>query len=774
MSVLVQGILRFPDNTPIVGASIKFIASKFISSGMPIGASLEILTDNIGAYSQELLEGSYHVFYKQFGNELYTHIVDAHLLEGMGGVVLGAPITLEEIIGTLPGDTPIYTGCDTIPQHSEFTIDSGFTTIMLSWEIDSYICQDVTEIWVSATNDFDSKVLLTTTEARVYSHSLGHDALRYYWIRPRNLNGDYGNWFLATGVTGQTSQDPGMVLADLQQDVYDSTLFATLRNNFSATFVQDTPPEYRLNGDDLLHGDTWVDTSDSNQSYTWDNTLVPEDWVIKVNKETTTILTELSHTQLVADDGSKGFFQPDQPLYTVSKFNDIWIDTSQPTPLTFTAIKRFEDSTSRSTGTLDWRSASDNALGRTYVEAYNTKAIVGGHTVELEEAFTITNALEGQYSLRINANGSIAGFGLSAGSAGCLVNGVLDISIAEVDCTGTDKVWVPAESSFIVAADTFAITGTDATPIIPFVVSPVAEDICYVNGYPDPTIDQATCTDTTATPGGSWIAENTSVVGIQGSLVLDGTMNANAIVAGSITGEHIAGTTITGDHMDANTITANLLVIEGTGAITPNTIGAVAPGDVYSSRLDVAFFVHEDGSITGTEANSYPTGTNTGDDYVTAVKGSLEYIGVNTVQWSADIGEVAPSIVPADYDITRLLGTPGTPGTNFYVQLVSDNGYSFRNNTGAVKTLTANVYINGVLSSNVTHDTYVYQWYNGSNIAYVTSSGDYVSTSPAAGLYPADGTDATNGLNLRSIKVDSSDVSFTDTLNLQCVVTDNN
>ena len=304
-------------------------------------------------------------------------------------------------------------------------------------------------------------------------------------------------------------------------------------------------------------------------------------------------------------------------------------------------------------------------------------------------------------------------------------------------------------------------------------VSPVTEDICYVNGYPDPTIDQATCTDTNVTPGGSWVAANTSVVGIQGSLVLDGTMNANAIVAGSITGDHIAGTTITGDHIDSSTITANLLVIEGTGAITPNTIGAVAPSDVYSSRLDVAFFVHEDGSITGTEANSYPTGTNTGDDYATAVKGSLEYIGVNTVQWSADTGEVAPSIVPADYDITRLLGTPGTPGTNFYVQLVSDNGHSFRNNTGAVKTLTANVYINGVLASDTTHLNYVYQWYNGSNIAYVMALGDYVSTSPATGLHPADGADI-DGINLRSIKVDSSDVSFTDTLNLQCVVTDNN
>jgi hypothetical protein len=250
-----------------------------------------------------------------------------------------------------------------------------------------------------------------------------------------------------------------------------------------------------------------------------------------------------------------------------------------------------------------------------------------------------------------------------------------------------------------------------------------------------------------------------ATAGITNAKIAD--LNAEKITAGYIHADRIEASTINASHL---VVGANL------GAVTPGTIGAVAPGDVYSSRLDVAFFVRLDGSTTGTEANSFPTGTNSGGDYVAAIKGSLGYLGVHTVNWSADGGEVVPSLVPTDYDINSL---GGAPGTNFYVQLVSDNGHSFKNNTGAVKTLTANVHINGVLASNVTHDTYVYQWYNGDDEAYVTASGDYVSTSPSTGLYPADGADEIDGLNLRSIKVDSSDVGYSDSLNLHCVVTDN-
>ena len=387
MAIIVQGTLRFPDNTPIVGASIKFVASKFIQSGVPIGASLIITTNSSGGYNQSILEGSYHIFIKQSGQELYTHLIDAHLADGIGNVAIGDPITLEEIIGTGPGDTPVYEGCSVIPAPTNFTVSGGFTTIILSWSIPAYICHAVTEIWVSTTDEFTNKALLTTTEASVYSHAIGHDATEYYWIRFRNLNGDYGNWYSATSVTGQTSQNPGEVLADLQQDVYNSTLFNALRTNINSSFYQALAPTTKLNGDSLASGDTWID-SDDNQRHVWDTSQVPPAWLAVTDQATVSAIASLVGKQETSDGVVKGFFQTTEPLYAESAFGDIWIDTSQPKPLTFTAIHRFQDADSTNSGSLSWMTtdSQNNALGLTYITAYNADA-------------EITNILTGETDL---------------------------------------------------------------------------------------------------------------------------------------------------------------------------------------------------------------------------------------------------------------------------------------------------------------------------------------------------------------------------------------
>jgi len=514
-----------------VGASIKFIASKFIGSGVPVGSSLELITDSAGAYSEDILESSYHIFYKQAGHELYTHLSDAHLYAGMGGVAIGDPITLGDIIGAGITGGPAFTGCASIPAPTAFTATSGFTSIILSWAGTGYTCHDVTEIWTSATSDFSTKVLLTTVESEIYTHSLGADGSRHYWIRFRNLNKDYGNWFSTTSVAGTTSTDPGKVLDDLQVDIYNSSLFAALRSNFSATFAQDIAPTVRLNGDALKHGDLWIDTNDSNQQYIYDASLVPPAWSIKVNKETSQLLTDVTHAQTTADDGTKGFFQPTAPLAAESNFNDIWIDTSYSTPLTTLAIKRYENSSGGSTGTLSWRNAPTNAVGKTYMEAYNNKALINDQAVTLQEHFTSINGLEGKYSLRINANGTIAGFGLAAGTGGCLVSGVLDESISETSCTGTGKVWVPPTSSFIVNANTFAVTGSNAAgATIPFVVD-----------------------------------AGTGEVGVQGSLIVDGTITADELKTDAVTATKIKAGEVTASHMNATSVHA--LTVQSTNYV---------------------------------------------------------------------------------------------------------------------------------------------------------------------------------------------------------------
>lgn len=111
----------------------------------------------------------------------------------------------------------------------------------------------------------------------------------------------------------------------------------------------------------------------------------------------------------------------------------------------------------------------------------------------------------------------------------------------------------------------------------------------------------------------------------------------------------------------------------------------------------------------------------------------------------------------------------GTDGTSLLVQLVSDNGFFFKNNTGAVKTISAELYINSEKLTDLSG--YLFHWTVGNDTVYVTAAGEYVSLTPSSGLYPANGGDE-NGLNFPQIQVDFSDVAQGSSLNLLCEVTE--
>jgi hypothetical protein len=285
------------------------------------------------------------------------------------------------------------------------------------------------------------------------------------------------------------------------------------------------------------------------------------------------------------------------------------------------------------------------------------------------------NGVEAEYSVKLDNNGNVSGFGLSSSDSVCWVDGIIDTSIVVGDCTGTGKVWAEASSTFLVAADTFAITGTSETPVTPFIVrTGGATGSCYVNGtevtaacrvdgeldftvpfddcngFPtfvwDTTIE-VTLAQCSSITGNSWVSAGTSVVGIQGSLVLDGTMNANAIVAGSITGDHIAGTTITGDHIDANSISASHIVITGGGKIVPSLIGAASTADMEGANgiLDgsVEVFISSTGD-TPTEV-AYGFGGTYTDAPLSAVVDEMLAIIVNTAPVDQVLYDLITSIV---------------------------------------------------------------------------------------------------------------------------------
>ena len=110
----------------------------------------------------------------------------------------------------------------------------------------------------------------------------------------------------------------------------------------------------------------------------------------------------------------------------------------------------------------------------------------------------------------------------------------------------------------------------------------------------------------------------------------------------------------------------------------------------------------------------------------------------------------------------------GIDGTSVLVRLVSDGGFFFRNNAGAVKVISAEIWVNGELATD--YAAYNFHWKVGDATVYASATGDFVGTTPVGGFYPADG-EAVGGLNFHTLNIDFSDVVDGGNLNLTCVVT---
>ncbi len=162
---------------------------------------------------------------------------------------------------------------------------------------------------------------------------------------------------------------------------------------------------------------------------------------------------------------------------------------------------------------------------------------VGGHTAAIETQALSIGGLSAQYTVKIDADGKVIGLGLASGEPG------------------------EADSSFIVRADKFAFclpTGAGATPVVPFVVG-------SVGGVP--------------------------TVGVNGQLVVDGSISTNALAAHSVT--------------------ADILSVDRLSAISAN-MGAITGGSM--NIANGAFRIYENGNVdinAGTiRSTNYVAGTS--------------------------------------------------------------------------------------------------------------------------------------------------------------------
>ena len=213
--------------------------------------------------------------------------------------------------------------------------------------------------------------------------------------------------------------------------------------------------------------------------------------------------------------------------------------------------------------TLTKATGDIKSLGERVTTAQSTadgnKATVQAHSRSI-------NGLEAQYTVKVDVNGKVAGYGLAT----------------------TPKNGTP-ESKFIVNADRFGIGAPGKADVFPFTVD-TRQNRVGVNGE--------------LVVNGKAIVDRLNAGDIHGDKITANTLNANRLTAGSVTAREMAAGSITAEKLAANAVTADKLKA---GSITSDklavrTLSAVSSdlGDINAGNINIgngAFTVSRDGDL---------------------------------------------------------------------------------------------------------------------------------------------------------------------------------
>lgn len=118
------------------------------------------------------------------------------------------------------------------PVPTGLAASGAMTTILVTWDnpMDAYSNHGFTEVWAAETNNFTNAVLIGQGAGFVFSHAVGEDATRYYWIRFVSSSGVKGPFNGVNGTLGQTAKNPSYLLDVLTGQLTKSQLHAGLNS----------------------------------------------------------------------------------------------------------------------------------------------------------------------------------------------------------------------------------------------------------------------------------------------------------------------------------------------------------------------------------------------------------------------------------------------------------------------------------------------------------------------------------------------------------------
>lgn len=332
----------------------------------------------------------------------------------------------------------------TVPTNLE--ADGAFENIVLTWDYVDYVGHSNTRIYRSNTNVFADAEVLANIEGRIYADLVGSNKTYYYWVSNVNNNGIESATSQSAGVVGVTLPNTQFILNLLTNSITESQLYSTLGTRINL-----------IDGDSALTG--------------------------SVNARLNAVQTDLQ-TQITANGSA---------IITVQDVN-----ASQATQITSLGTR---------TGVAE--SNITNLQTTTANQATSISQLtstVSGNTTSIQTLTSTTNGLNAQYTVKIDTNGYVSGFGLAS-----TANNATPFS------------------SFIVRADRFSISspsGPSIPPKTPFIVTTTTT---IVNGVSVPAgvyIDSATIQNGSITNAkiGDATIESAKIV----------SLNADKIVANSL------------------------------------------------------------------------------------------------------------------------------------------------------------------------------------------------------------------------------------------------
>jgi len=463
----------------------------------------------------------------------------------------------------------------TPPQPTGFAAAGAYSVINLTWDFPLYTGPNHshTEIYSYPSDNLASAIaqgVIGVITGRAYVDPVGSNITRYYWIRHVNEHGTFGPWNSGSGTVATTAPDVTHLLGVLSSSITSSELASSL----STPIGQIPGMQVSLNGNsNLISGLTGnVNTLTQNQAnfattaqlggYVTTTTLTSNYYTLnQVDQAITAEINNFNSSTLSANYTNTADLQS---LYYTKTNADGAISG---------AITNYNTNTigANYTTTADLESSyytktdADNAFASTsdILNAEVDNPDGSTNQVSLAQAATVqasTNGdLKGQYTVKIDTNGAVAGFGLAS------------TSTAAGNIT----------SEFIVNADRFAIMrgGSDTTAaVVPFAVVP------------------ASTVDGVAIPAGVYMdtafIRNAAITAAQ-----IGSVNADKISAGTINAGRIGTNSIDASKLNIDGSSITSTVVNGVptlqlgsvnvNQLTGNSISAniMSGTTVYANRL---------------------------------------------------------------------------------------------------------------------------------------------------------------------------------------------